>query len=97
MLSIGAEIEPGGAISADVAFDWAGCGRSRKSASGGVVIEGCMAVETWSTTQSTVAKSSGEADCHALARGAVEALGLAQPAMRDQGWELKGRVSATPA
>ena len=41
--------------------DWAGCRSSRKSTSGGVlVVDGCC-LRGWSSTQSTVATSSGEA------------------------------------
>lgn len=44
------------------------------------------AVKTWSSTQSMVATSSGDAEYYALARGAAEAFGVV--AIRDFGWEL---------
>ena len=52
---------------------------------------GGMAVKTWSSTQGSVATSSGEAEYYALVRGAAEALGLAA-AMADLGWTLKVRL-----
>ena len=68
--------------------DWAGCVRTRRSTSGGVVVVACMAVKHWSTTQSTTALSVGEAEYVALVKAATEALGI-QALARDLGWELK--------
>ena len=42
--------------------DWAGCLRTRKSTSGGVLTWGGSVLKSWSTTQSTIALSSGEAE-----------------------------------
>ena len=50
------------AIEVHTDSDWAGCRRSRKSTSGGVVTIGGGVVNTWSTTQGLVALSSGEAE-----------------------------------
>ena len=46
--------------------DWAGCVRTRRSTSGGVVTVGRSAIKHWSLTQATVALSSGEAEYLAL-------------------------------
>lgn len=42
--------------------DHAGCPETRKSTSGGVIMFGTHAIEHWSTTQSIIALSSGEAN-----------------------------------
>ena len=68
--------------------DWAGCLRTRKSTSGGVVTLGGMAIKHWSSTQSTQALSVGEAEYTALVKAATEALGM-QALPRDIGWELR--------
>ena len=48
-------------------------------------------LKTWSSTQASVAQSSGEAEYYALARAASEALGI-QSIMRDLGWEAEIRL-----
>ena len=48
--------------------EWAGCVRTRRSTSGGVVTIGGSAIKHWSLTQATVAFSSGEAEHLALVR-----------------------------
>jgi len=48
-------------------------------------------LKTWSSTQASVAQSSGEAEYYALVRAASEALGL-QSIMKDLGWEAKIRL-----
>jgi len=50
-----------------------------------------MVVRSWSTTQATIATSSGEAEYYALVRGSAESLGL-QSALRDIGYEMKVEV-----
>ena len=44
--------------------DFAGCSRTRKSTSGGVMMFGRHMIKTWSTTQHGVALSSGDATYH---------------------------------
>ena len=48
-------------------------------------------VKTWSSTQTTIAQSSGEAEYYALVRAAAEGLGM-QSVMRDLGWEMRVRL-----
>ena len=48
-------------------------------------------MKSWSSTQSTVATSSGEAEYYALTRSAAEALGF-QSVAEDLGWSFKIRV-----
>ena len=52
---------------------------------------GDAVVKTWSSTQTTIAQSSGEAEYYALARAAAEGLGM-QSVMRDLGWEMRVRL-----
>lgn len=68
--------------------DWAGCPRTRRSTSGGVVMRGCHVIKHYSTTQATVALSSAEAELISLVRGASEGLGI-QSLLRDLGEECE--------
>ena len=56
--------------------DWAGCSKTRRSTSGGVIKIGSHVVKTWSRTQKAVALSSGEAEVIALVMGVSEAIGV---------------------
>jgi hypothetical protein len=71
--------------------DWAGCRVSRKSTSGGVIVVGGCTLRAWSSTQTTVATSSGEAELYALVKAASEGLGF-QSLARDVGFELNLEV-----
>ena len=62
-------------IRAYVDSDWAGCRRTRKSTSGGVLQLGGTPVRGWSTNQAVIALSSGEAEYYAALKGASAALG----------------------
>ena len=55
--------------------DWAGCQKSRKSSSGGVLMHGSHAIGHWSSTQATIALSVAEAELNALIKAAVEMTG----------------------
>ena len=55
--------------------DWAGCPMTRKSTSGGCVILGSHAVKGWSSTQTSIALSSGEAEFNGVVGGAGVGLG----------------------
>jgi hypothetical protein len=56
--------------------DWAGCHKTRKSTSGGAIVRGSHLLKHWSTTQQTIALSSGEAELKGILKGAAEGLGL---------------------
>ena len=56
--------------------DWAGCKTTRRSTSGGAAFVYGMCVKTWSTMQSGIARSSGEAELYAVNKGMAEGLGL---------------------
>jgi hypothetical protein len=56
--------------------DWAGCRRTRRSTSGGVVFVGEHCLKTWSSTQAPIALSSAEAEYYAMVEGTTRALGI---------------------
>ena len=71
--------------------DWAGCQRTRKSTSGGCVLIGQHTMKHWSSTQASVALSSGEAEFAGVIRGAGQGLGY-QALLHDLGVDLPLRV-----
>ena len=79
------------AIDVYVDTDWAGCSRTRKSTSGGCVMMGRHPVKTWSSTQATVALSSGEAEFTGVLKGSGIGLGY-QSLLADCGMTLPLRV-----
>ena len=60
---------------------------SRRSTSGGMLVVGGVVVKSWSSTQGSVALSSGEAEYYACVKVAAEALGV-QSLAKDLGWVL---------
>ena len=56
--------------------NWAGCHRTRKSTSGGVIKIGEHLIRSWSKTQATVALSSAESEFYATLKACQEALGM---------------------
>ena len=80
-----------GLIEVFVDSDWGGCARSRLSTSGGAIMAYGMCLKAWSTTQSSLARSSGEAELYAANKGMSEGLGL-QAMCRDMGIIMKVRV-----
>ena len=71
--------------------DWAGCPRTRKSTSGGALMIGAHTIRTYSSTQTTVSLSSGEAEYYGLVKGAAAGLGH-QAIMADYGVALPVRL-----
>ena len=56
--------------------DWAGCKTTCRSTSGGAMIWGAHCLKTWSSTQTTIALSSAEAELYALTKGAAQGFGM---------------------
>ena len=56
--------------------DFAGCKRTRKSTTGGVVQLGNHTLKTWSLTQAVIALSSGEAEYYGLVKDASFGIGI---------------------
>ena len=71
--------------------DWAGCPRTRKSTSGGCVLLGSHTIKTWSSTQSSIALSSGEAEFNGVVRGSGIGLGY-RSLLKDLGHDVPLRV-----
>ena len=67
--------------------DHGGCPVTRKSTSGGVVMLGNHFVKLWSSTQSVIALSSGEAEYYGLVKGASIGIGV-QSMLREFGVEV---------
>ena len=68
--------------------DYAGCVKTRKSTSGGVIMLGSHLLKAWSSTQAVVSLSSGEAEYYGLVKGISQALGV-KSMMQDIGIEVK--------
>ena len=68
--------------------DWAGCKRTGKSTSGGVIKIGEHFIKGWSKTQTSITLSSAEAELVALCKLAAEMIGLGSMAS-DFGVDMK--------
>ena len=71
--------------------DWAGCPRTRKSTNGGCLLLGSHTIKHWSSTQTGISLSSGEAEFNGVVRGAGQALGY-QSLLKDLGVDIPVRL-----
>jgi hypothetical protein len=71
--------------------DWAGCRKTAKSTSGGVIMAGSHFLKGWSRTQHAVTMNSAEAELVGIVTTSAEVLGMISPA-RDSGEVKKGKV-----
>ena len=78
-------------MDARVDTDHAGCLKTRRSTNGGALMHGLHTIKSWSSTQSVIALSSGEAEYYGVVKGASVLLG-ALSLCKDLGIEMKGRV-----
>ena len=78
--------------------DFAGCKETRRSTSGGCLMHGSHLLRHWSTTQTTIALSSAEAELGRICRGASQGLGM-RSVMADLGktWTLEIQSDASAA
>ena len=83
-------------VDAFVDTDFVGCKRTRRSTSGGVLMMGKHPVKHWSSTQPTVALSSGEAELTGILKGASMGLGFRSLAA-DLGLTLNLKVHSDSA
>ena len=60
--------------------NWAGCKRTARSTSCGVVMRGAHHIKSWSVTQKRVTLSSAEAELGALVKASAETIGMMQMA-----------------
>ena len=56
--------------------DWAGCRKTRKSSSGGLIMVGSHCLRAWCSTQGALALSSAEAEYYSMVEGVLRARGL---------------------
>ena len=80
-------------ITAYTDSDWAGCKKTARSTSGGVVCLGEHTLKTYCRQQKVIALSSAEAELYAMVAATAETLAL-QAYARDLGWELKAELYA---
>ena len=73
--------------------DWAGCKKTGRSTSGGIVTAGSHVLKTYSRQQKTVALSSAEAELHAMVAASAETIGIVS-LWRDMGVDAVGEVYA---
>jgi hypothetical protein len=71
--------------------NFAGCRKTAKSTSGGVLMVGSHFIKGWSSTQKTIALSSGEAELTALVKCSCELIGVLQ-LLSDWSCEKEGHV-----
>jgi len=71
--------------------DWAGCMKTRRSTSGGLIMKGTHLIAHWAATQATVALSVAEAELNAIVKAASESIGVKHMG-EDFGEELKIEV-----
>ena len=71
--------------------DWAGCSRTARSTSGGIITIGQHVVKTYSRQQRVVALSSAEAELYAMVAASAETLAIMAYA-QDLGMALSGEV-----
>ena len=67
--------------------DFAGEVETRKSTSGGVMMMGDHPIKSWSSTQTVIALSTGEAELYAINKAAASGIG-AQSILNDLGMSL---------
>ena len=71
--------------------DWSGCPKTRKSTSGGCLMLGQHLIKSWSSTQTSVSLSSGEAEFYGVVKASGISLGY-QALLNDLGHALPVRV-----
>ena len=62
-------------LTVKVDTDFAGCKFTRKSTNGGMILHGGHLIKSWSTTQTVIALSSGEAEYYGLTNGGMRSIG----------------------
>ena len=71
--------------------DWAGCKRTARSTSGGIILRGSHHIKSWSATQKRVTLSSAEAELGALVKTTTETIGVLQM-VESLGRSLEGEI-----
>ena len=71
--------------------DWAGCAKTARSTSGGIVTIGDHVIKSYSRQQKTVALSSAEAELYAMVAASAETLAVIAYA-KDLGLKMEGEI-----
>ena len=72
--------------------DWAGCPKSARSTSGGVICFGAHVLKSWSRQQKTISLSSAEAELHAVVAASSGTLGMIS-LLSDMGIQAQGEIN----
>ena len=81
----------GSTVTAYTDSDWAGCSKTARSTSGGIITIGSHVIKTYSRQQKTVALSSAEAELYAMVAASAESLAIVAYA-RDLGAKLEAEL-----
>ena len=71
--------------------DWAGCTKTARSTSGGIITIGEHTIKSYNKQQKVVALSSAEAELYAMVAASAETLGIIAYA-KDLGMKLSGEI-----
>ena len=82
---------PNETVTAFTDSDWAGCAKTSRSTSGGIICIGEHVIKTYSRQQRVVALSSAEAELYAMVAASAEALAVVAYA-KDLGASMAGEV-----
>ena len=82
---------PQSVLTAYTDSDWAGCTKTARSTSGGIITIGSHVIKTYSRQQKTVALSSAEAELYAMVAASAESLAVVAYS-RDLGTKLEAEL-----
>ena len=71
--------------------DWAGCAKTARSTSGGLICYDAHVLKSWSRQQRRIVLSSAEAELHAAVAASSEALGIIS-LLHDLGVDAQGEI-----
>ena len=79
-------------VYAEVDADWAGCVETRRSTDGGFEFFGKCLIDGWSSTQQSIALSSGESELYGICNGSARILWTAH-LLKEMGFHMKAVVA----
>ena len=79
-------------IYAEVDADWAGCVETRRSTDGGFEFFGKCVIDAWSSTQQSIALSSGESELYGICNGSARILWTAH-LLKEMGFHMNAVVA----
>ena len=75
-------------VYAEVDADWAGCVETRRSTDGGFEFFGKCVIDGWSSTQQSIALSSGESELYGICNGSARVLWTVN-LLKEMGFPMK--------